>query len=146
MRRLPLKAFLEVSRWKKRSSGEMSIVWDENVGGLKIDGSFHTPDRWIYPSFSFRKGEVSLLKDAVGIGFEIRTAQTKENLSNPSLVWITVEGGRKYRFSFKPSTGDWVENKVLFPEGKVLSIEIGMNPKKEKITYWIRNISLLYQP
>ena len=92
------------------------------------------------------KEEEALWQDAAGISFEIRTEQTRETLSNPSLVWVTVAGGRKYRFSCKPSTGDWVENKVLFPKEKILSFEIGMNPKKEKITYWIRNISLLYRP
>ncbi len=146
MRRVPLKGVQDPERWKKRSSGKMSIVWDENVGGLKVDAVFSQPNRWVYPSFAFRKEEEPLLKDAAGISFEIRTEQTRETLSNPSLVWITVAGDRKYRFSCKPSIGEWVENKVLFPEGKILDFEIGMNPKKEKITYWVRNITLLYRP
>ncbi len=146
MRRVPLKGFQEVGRWRKHSSGRMEIVWDENVGGLKVDAVFQKPDRWIYPAFAFRKEEESLLKDAVGISFEIRTEQTEETLSNPSLVWVSVAGDRKYRFPCKPSVGNWVENKVLFPKGKILAVEIGMNPKKERITYWIRNISLLYKP
>ena len=146
LRQVPLTVFRDPNRWRKHTSGRMEIVWDENVGGLKVEGVFEKPDRWIYPAFAIRKEEEALWQDAAGISFEIRTEQTRETLSNPSLVWVTVAGGRKYRFSCKPSTGDWVENKVLFPKEKILSFEIGMNPKKEKITYWIRNISLLYRP
>ena len=87
--------------------------------------------------------ERELLKQAVGISFAIRTEQTRKTLSSPSLVWVIVDG-KKYRFSYRPSTGEWVENKILFPKGRVEGFEIGMNPKKEKITYWIRNVRLLY--
>lgn len=143
MRSVPLSGADSPSRWRKHSSGEMSILWDENVRGLKIDGSFPRLDRWIYPRFIFVAEERELLKQAVGISFAIRTEQTRKTLSSPSLVWVIVDG-KKYRFSYRPSTGEWVENKILFPKGRVEGFEIGMNPKKEKITYWIRNVRLLY--
>lgn len=142
MRCIPFAAADSPSRWIKHTSGRMTILWDENVRGLKIDGTFQKPDRWIYPRFMFRPEERELLKNVVGIKFEIRTEQTRKTLSSPSIVWVIADG-KKYRFPYRPSTGEWVENKILFPKGRVEGIEIGMNPKQEKITYWIRNIQLL---
>ncbi|MPM64701.1 hypothetical protein SDC9_111589 [bioreactor metagenome] len=133
------------ARWQKNSSGESRIVRDENVDALKIDASFNQRDKWVYPRFTLNKEERSAFDKAVGLSFEIRTEQNRKEMSSPSLVWITMTDGKKYRLDYKPSLGDWGEVRIMFPEGQVQSFEIGMNPKKESITYWIRNVRLLYE-
>lgn len=133
------------ARWQENSSEKSRIIWDENVNALKIDGSFTRINKWIYPRFTLNRQEQAVFGKAVGMSFEIRTEQTRKNQSSPSLVWIAMTNRKKYRITYQPSFGEWVENRIMFPSGTIQSFEIGMNPKKDSITYWVRNIRLLYE-
>ncbi|MBS1369435.1 MAG: hypothetical protein HPZ91_05700 [Lentisphaeria bacterium] len=127
------------ANWKHNSSGEMSIIRDEKEQALRVDVSFRTRDRWVYP----RLAVPPEFRNATAVRFEIKTPDGSEK--ETSLCWLRKAGRAGIRVNYSPSLGEWMENTVRIPadDSPLEAVEIGMNPHADKRTYWIRNIRFL---
>lgn len=140
----PLTGSENPATWRKNSSGKMEISWDDKERAIRFDVTFPPDiDRWVYPELLVAG---LLPAGANGLSFEIKTDQAESEKSK-SLVML-VEGdaketGKSISVPYTPSFGKWQKNFIDLPISaeKIKQIRIGMNPRKDRITFWIRNLS-----
>ncbi len=133
-------------RWRKNSSGAMTIAWDEREKAVRFDVEFPPDtDRWVYPEFMLPDG---FPEGTLGFSFEIRTAQAAAEKPDINLVMLVEgegEAGKSHHVYYTPSCGEWRENFIelaSFSPGKIRQFRIGMNPCRGKVTFFLRNIRL----
>lgn len=149
---------VEPGRWEKNSSGDLRISYDPMEDAVRFDVTFSpTVDHWVYPVL--RLGPEESLAGAVGMSFEVKADFDPALGDNPyryAYVMAVLENhlelGERVDFSYKPSN-EWKTISIFFqaeaPENfdpaKVKLLRIGMNPKQDKFTYWLRNVKVYYQ-
>ncbi len=139
------------ARWRANSSGEMEISFDEKEQALKLKTVFAPgTDRWIYPEYLLDLPGESLA-GAVGITFEIKAGpEVRHGIAYTALMAVldTVqEHGKAFWMRFPAVSDKWEKRIVIFggfdPAG-VRMLRIGMNPKCDDFTYYIRNVRVVY--
>jgi len=134
---------LDPAKWRANSSGKMNIVWDEKEQAVRFDVDFAPNiDRWVYPEFVPQGGFPA---NAAGLSFEIKSCQSKEQTAL-SLVMLVKEAGKGAdSLNYTPSYGNWQDNFIELashsPETLRL-FRIGVNPRQDHLTFWIRNVRL----
>lgn len=138
----PLAGTEDTAKWRKNSSGELTVSRDETERAIRFDVKFAPGvDRWVYPEFL---PECSL-DGLVGLSFEIKTLPQADRALH--LVMLVegneTETGKRYNIPYRISPGEWRENflwlSIDSPE-KIRQLRIGMNPRTDQTTFWVRNI------
>lgn len=90
--------------------------------------------------------------------FPLAVHKTKRHLPFRVSVWFlrttidTNELGERVDFAYEPTT-EWKKVNIFFPAeapenfdpAKVRLLRIGMNPRQDQLTYWLRNLKIYYQ-
>lgn len=147
--------FDKVERWRKNSSGDMTISYDSAEKALKVNVKFEkAKDWWAYPEFVLNLPSESLA-GASAVSFEIKAVQ-KDNFKDYAYNYLMIvsenvkETGKAVNLPYNHPTQDWqtmfvsLENTGIKPED-IKMLRLGMNPKKEEVTWWVRNIKI-YSP
>lgn len=163
MKRQQLDGIYNAKRWHANSAGgnQMNIQYDEKEGAICFEAEFppDCPDRWVYPEMELSLPRESF-KNAVGVNFEIKCeADTapKESyfmlVMRPDIVAgkgnLTGKGEWHVRYPIPART--WESRFVQFGEfvkddpADTQKIRIGLNPKDNRIRYWIRNLQVIYK-
>ena len=148
-------AWSDPKAWKRNTSAqEYSVQWDEKEQAIRFDVTWTDPltDRWFYPVYTLNKPEESL-KGACMVEFEVKTAQDKveNDFKRQHLMLLYEDSSRDARFLDYPApVGSWERRYVELGEGAdlgtVKAFRLGVNPKGQQMTYWVRNIVLLKKP
>ncbi len=127
--------------WKENSSGKMRISYDKARDAMRFECEFapNCPDRWAYPYLELKDADE--LGKIAAIRFEVTAEQTADEVSRNNLVML--QDG--VWIHYQPSAGQPVDNLVEIPvPSQLKTIGIGMNPTKNTIVWYIRNMR--YQP
>ncbi len=139
----------DAGNWKANSSGRMVIANDPAEQAIRFETKFFgRRDRWAYPTYELQLPQESL-KGANSIVFDVK-AEPSDKVLFMLTMTVTQDEQGKFRTEHlrmaKPS-GDWKTCQVSLsktnPE-RIVKIRIGLNPNTDSITYWIRNIRILY--
>lgn len=139
----------DAGNWKANSSGRMVIANDPAEQAIRFETKFSgRRDRWVYPTYELQLPQESL-KGANSIVFDVK-AEPSDKVLFMLTMTVTQDEQGKFRTEHlrmpKPS-GDWKTCQVSLsktnPE-RIVKIRIGLNPNTDSITYWIRNIRILY--
>lgn len=149
---------VEPHRWEKNTSGDLRISFDPLEDAVRFDVTFSpTVDHWVYPVFRLESEES--LAGAVGLSFEVKADFDPAFGDNPyryALVMAVLEDhlelGERVDFAYEPTT-EWKKVNIFFPAeapenfdpAKVRLLRIGMNPRQDQLTYWLRNLKIYYQ-
>ena len=131
------------ARWRKNSSGQMKICWDEQEQAVRFDIDFGTKnDRWVYPEFLPLNG---FARNLIGFSFEIKTSPDMKATPTNLVMLLEKpkkESGKYIKISYIPSKGEWQKNFIEFPVAseKIKMFRIGMNPRQSRVSFWIRAI------
>ncbi|MBI4976831.1 MAG: hypothetical protein HZC28_05080 [Spirochaetes bacterium] len=144
----------EPSRWRINASGELKIERDASENAVRFDVQFKpNTDFWVYPEFMLSLPNESL-SNAVGMSFDIKCGDISPKGFAYNYVMLVVEGvketGRSFNLAYPPPTKEWktvninfgADASKEFKPADTKVIRIGMNPKQEKFTYWVRNITV----
>ena len=131
------------TQWINNSSGTMKVSKDEKENAIRVDVEFPPDvDRWVYPELPLR---TILPANTYAISFDMKIDQDEK--SPASGYFMLVNKDKSKRDLFLPlhviSHGDWKNNFFELQQGTpsgISKIRIGLNPKVNKVTYWIRNV------
>ena len=150
-RKVDLVGMSDPVNFRHNSSGRQTITYDPEAQGLK----FHTlfppnVDRWVYPEYMLQLPQESL-KDALGIAFEVKVSAPKQV---KQMLLMTVLGkekehGESINLNVVAPTAQWEERIVQFPDSldpdRIRQLRLGLNSLVDDITYWVRNVRILYR-
>lgn len=135
-------------RFEQNSSGKMTIRADEKEKAVRFDVEF-TPgtDFWCYPRLRLQPEET--LANAEEIRFEIK-AEQKDSAAGYRNAYVMFENGMPY-FKLPEPKQEYRSVTINLAEAvkdpaAVRQLRIGMNPRSEKLTFFIRNIEVLGAP
>ena len=136
-------AWRNLAAWARNDTAEKSMVsFDEEDNAIRFDWEWdpNAGRRQAYPRYRFRDGEN--LVGARMISFEVKSAQNKveNDFDRANLMLGDLE------LAFQPPNGNWERRNVeLPPEGleNFREFKLGANPRGSKVTFWIRNVSVL---
>ncbi len=141
--------------WRKNDSADRTkISFDEKEQAVRFDLEWDKDetDRWFYPEYILELPQEEF-NDAKSLLFDVKTDQEKvENDFVCCLVMFvygtTRETGIDMRMGFPDPIRQWETRQVNLNDPKlkkddVKMIRIGCNPKGKKMTFWIKNITLL---
>ena len=140
--------YRDPAKWKANSPGTMNISYDKSEDAIR----FHTVFKqgaalWIYPEYVLAPSDS--LKHAAGIRFEIKAE--KKDIAHGlafSTAIVSIDGKDQW-LVYPAATDQWETRVVPFdnvnPE-QVKNLRIGMNPKCNDFTYYIRNLKIYYDP
>lgn len=139
-------------RWRANASGDMEIAYVETEDAIRFRTVFKPgTDRWIYPEYLLNLPKESL-KNAAGVSFEIR-AESEDIAPGVSFTALMAvldtvkEHGKAYWLPFPATTDQWQTRVILFSNldtAEIRMLRIGMNPKRDDFTYYIRNLKVFY--
>ncbi len=146
------------ARWRKNSAGDMEIAFDEKEKAIKFHTKFgESKDYWVYPELPLKLPEETLA-GAVGISFEIKAVQKDggTEFSTALLMALrdtTSETGERVDFGYRAPGVEWQTRKIIFerdaPAGlnpaDIKMLRLGMNPRKDELTYWVRDVRVYYK-
>ena len=138
-------------KWTANSSGSMTISFDEAEQALRFDVTFPANvDKWIYPKFRV-KSPVTF-NGAKTMTFDMKIAPTPD--FNGFVTCLLMLGGRAGYTPAEP--GQWKTITLDLSHLDLNSadeLQLGMNPKYLKHTYFVKNIRFggtpmerVYQP
>ena len=105
-------------------------------------------DRWIYPEFILKGNES--LHGAKGVEFEIKTTPS---MPKESVFMVVMdqksEHDKSVLIRFPMPSAEWEKRIITFDEfverpETVKMIRLGINPRVNKQSYWIRNLQIIY--
>ena len=144
--------------WQRNdSAATYRATWDETEQAVRFDVEWTDPkvDRWLYPVLPLPP-ELRGLPGAVRAVFEVKSAQDKvENDfkvggSNFMLVRPDGEGSANDYLPYAPPSGAWerryVELSAVADLSGIEAIRLGANPLGMRLSFWIRNLSILSTP
>jgi len=147
----------KADRWRKNSSGDMQISFDEAQKAVKVSVKFKPgTDFWAYPEYVLKTPGESL-KGALGMSFEIKAEQKggKREYAHHLVMAVTEnthETGESRHFEYKSPTPEWQRVFIMF-EGSgagfdpanVKLLRLGVNPKEDEVSYWFRNVKVYFK-
>lgn len=144
-----LKAIYNPERWRNNSSGTMRSEYDKKEKAIRFDVEFPAfVDRWIYPEFILKGNES--LHGAKGVEFEIKTTPS---MPKESVFMVVMdqksEHDKSVLIRFPMPSAEWEKRIITFDEfverpETVKMIRLGINPRVNKQSYWIRNLQIIY--
>ena len=151
LERHPLK-WRDLGRWKRNTTAqEYRVSWDENENAVRFDVAWtdrHT-DRWFYPIYELALPEESLA-GARMVEFEVKSAMDKVENDYTFTNFMFVYGGKAREDGVRPypaPIGEWERRRVKLGDGDasgdVTAFRIGGNPKGRRLTFWVRDVSIL---
>ena len=127
----------------------MRSEYDKKEKAIRFDVEFPAfVDRWIYPEFIL-KGNESLHR-AKGVEFEIKTTPS---MPKESVFMVVMDQKSDHDKSvlirFPLPSAEWGKRIITFDEfverpETVKMIRLGINPRVNKQSYWIRNLQIIY--
>lgn len=146
---LPWSAGLNrVERFEKNSSGKLIVSRDTKENAIRFDAEFSPgTDFWCYPRLRLRSGES--LEKAQAIRFEFR-AEQKNPDAGYQCAYVMFENGMPY-FPLPAPKPEYQQITIPLADavknpGAVRQLRIGMNPRSEQLTFFVRNIEVLGDP
>ncbi len=138
--------------WDQNVPGKLGITYDSDARGMKFAPVFrdNVKDFWVYPGMLLNL-PVESMKNAVELKFEVK-AVPAENVKFMLVIptAVNAEGKRKsVHLNVAAPAEQWEERSVsllrddLNPE-QIRTLRIGLNAKDRNITYWIRNVRIVY--
>ena len=141
--------------WTPSCGGTMTITNDAAEDALRFEAKLPNPkNRWVYPGHIIAPG---FMKNVFAVEFEIKIDNIPQ-IPKTALMMLSANG-HTHHYRYTPVIGKWskcmivVKNRRSDEQGgekidpsKVDRISIGMNPDTEKITYWVRNIRVVFCP
>ena len=125
-------------KWTANSSGSMTISFDEAEHALRFDVTFPANvDKWIYPKF--RDKPPVTFNGAKTMTFDMKIAPTPD--FNGFVTCLLMLGGRAGYTPAEP--GQWKTITLDLSHLDLNSadeLQLGMNPKYLKHTYFVKNI------
>ena len=129
------------ARWSRNDSAQKyDMTWDAKEGAIRFDVEWTGENvRWFYPFYHLADGET--LEGARMLSFEVRSDQDKvENDHGRAYVML---GGN---LGYGPPNGNWEKRYVELPADGIAhrrNFRVGVNPRGHRLTFWIRNVSIL---
>ena len=163
MKRNVLDGIYNPKRWHSNCAGgnHMTTRYDEKEGALCFEAEFPpgTNDRWVYPEMELSLPRESF-KDAVGVSFEIKLEA--DTAPKESYFMLVMEpkikagdhnrhGQGEFHVRYPIPDQNWQTRVVQFEESvkadpaDTRKIRIGLNPKSDRVRYWIRNLQIIYR-
>ncbi len=138
------------ARWRHNSSGKMNISFDAQEQALRLQTAFKPgSDRWAYPEYMLDLPAESMA-GAIGVTFEIKAGpEIQRGVGFTALMAVldTIqEQGKAFWLRFPKVSGEWEKRMVIFggfDPSDVKMLRIGMNPKCDDFTYYIRNVRVI---
>ena len=145
-----MPSMVDPNNWRPYTSGKMQISYDENEKALKCQVVFppNIP-MWVYPDYELQLPQESLAH-AIAIEFDVK--HTFDRVS-PAEVQVVVEEKGKRRDIWlaypPPPKNQWGKRTVFFDRNKfdpddIQIVRIGMAPRVNEGTYWVKNIKIIY--
>jgi len=148
--------FAKPERWRKNSSGEMSVSYDEAEKAVKFHVDFKKDKNfWAYPEYDLNPATESL-KGAVGVSFEIKASQKDNSKGYNDNQFMAVtesvhETGKAVYIPYPAPSTEWKKMLICFkdaPDGfkpeSVKMLRVGMNPATDELDFWVRDMKVLY--
>lgn len=150
-RQVSLSGMLDPGKWRANSSGKMSISYDEAEQAVKFRTGFPKKGNfWVYPEYILNLPEETL-KDACGIAFEVKAAPADgiEKMLVMGVADKQKERGKSAWFPAGNPAAEWEErvariNPLELDPADIEMLRIGLNSKVSDVTYWIRNVRILF--
>lgn len=131
------------TQWINNSSGTMKVSKDEKENAIRVDVEFPPDvDRWVYPVLPLRN---VLPANTYAISFDMKIDQDEKSPASGYFMLVNKDKSKRDLFLQLRviSHGDWKNNFFELQQGTpsgISKIRIGLNPKVNKVTYWIRNV------
>lgn len=150
-RKEPLGAMMDPVNWRANTSGKMTIEYREPEQALEFKTRFPVPgDWWVYPEYVLQLPQESL-KGAYGISFEVKAipASGIKQMLLMAVYGRQQEQGRSVYLKVPTPTERWEERVVLFnpaevDPAKIEQLRLGVNSNVDEITYFVRNVRVLF--
>ena len=140
------------ARWRANSSDgdKTTISFNEQEKALQLRVVFPKGKAgWCYPEYILDPSES--LAGAIGVVFEIKAGpEIKKGVSYTALMAVLgteKERGNAFWLRFPTVSDQWESRTVIFggfDPAEVKMLRIGMNPKCDDFTYYIRNVKVIY--
>jgi hypothetical protein len=150
-RQVVLPRMLDSKNWRENSSGKMLITFDRAEQAIRFQTKFPKAGRfWVYPEYILELPRESL-KGACGIAFEVK-ATPADGVAKMLVMAVAGTQQQHGKSAWLPAgnpTEDWEErvvriNPLELDPSKIEMLRIGLNPKVSEMTFWIRNIRILF--
>jgi hypothetical protein len=151
LERHPVK-WRDLGRWRRNTTAqEYRVSWDERENAVRFDAAWtdQRTDRWFYPIYELALPQESLA-GARMVEFEVKSAMDKVENDYAFANFILVHGGKGREDSVRPypaPIGEWERRRVKLGDGgataDVTAFRVGGNPNGHRLTFWVRNVSIL---
>lgn len=150
-RQVSLPGMLDQKRWRANSSGKMSITYDNAEHAVRFQVKFPKSGKfWVYPEYILDLPRESL-KNACGIAFEVK-ATPADGVEKMLVMAVAGKDREHGKSAWLPSgnpAGNWEErvvriNPLELDPAQIEMLRIGLNPTVPEMTYWIRNVRILF--
>ncbi len=139
------------ANWLRNDSADQcKISCDEAERAVKFELVWENDnDRWFYPEHPLKLPKESMV-GAKCIQFEVKTLQDKvENDFFTQLLMLVDDQGKALYILYSPPLHTWETRRIMLAGSDIVPetikmFRIGCNPKGKKLTFWIRNVKLLF--
>ncbi len=152
-RQVKLQGILDPKKWRANSSGKMSISYDKTEQAVKFETQFSGEgDFWVYPEYIL-EFPTETLKNACGIAFEVKAAPA-DGIKKMLVMGVTGKQKEQGKSAWYPAGNPatkWEErvariNPYDLNPSDIKMLRIGLNSKVSHMTYWLRNVRILFTP
>ncbi len=150
-RHMDMPQMLDPVNWRPNAAGKMKIVYDEPEQAIRFTTTFPSgADRWVYPEYLLQLPQESL-QGAFGVEYEVKVSDAA---AVQQMLLMAVEGqekevGNAVYLKLPAPAGKWQKHFLQFPKEfspeKTKQLRFGLNSKADEITYWVRNIRIIYK-
>lgn len=132
--------------WRKNSSGELTASYLDAERAISFATKFPANiDRWTYPEYELQLPQESL-KGAQAIAFEAKSSDPAA--IRQMLVMLVLKDKKTVSLKTPVPRGEWGEILVRIPPeistGDIVKLRIGINSRRDEVTYCLRNMRIFY--
>lgn len=145
-REVEMPQLVDPVNWRKNSSGEQTAAYDEDENALCFTTEYPAGvDRWTYPEYTLQLPQESLAGARI-IAFEAKSSEPKG--IRQMLLMLVLKNRKTLQLKVNVPDTEWEECRIQLPPdidgGEIVKIRLGINSRRDQISYRIRNVRFFY--
>ena len=145
-REVEMPQLVDPVNWRKNSSGEQTAAYDEDENALCFTTEYPAGvDRWTYPEYTLQLPQESLAGARI-IAFEAKSSEPKG--IRQMLLMLVLKNRKTLQLKVNVPDTEWEECRIQLPPdidgGEIVKIRLGINSRRDRISYRIRNVRFFY--
>lgn len=145
-REVEMPQLVDPVNWRKNSSGEQTAAYDEDENALCFTTEYPAGvDRWTYPEYTLQLPQESLAGARI-IAFEAKSSEPKG--IRQMLLMLVLKNRKTRQLKVNVPGTEWEECRIQLPPdidgGEIVKIRLGINSRRDRISYRIRNVRFFY--